>query len=381
MSALGATLAGRGDDLLNTDRRLRAESVEEQPPRREPRAADRATAHPVIRRPVPGVPMELYILTQLPLAAAWAVLTLVHYVCLLYLLFAGMGALADLIPPGDPANALTPAAMHLLHEVMTAPRDMLGKALIPPGAAPISPMDVLLFEGAVLISRKAAASASSEIRRRQYPAPNRLPIAVARTTLPGVIPRPATDPAETPAHDSLAAARQRRTERITAVHDALAQLDAEWLSYEIDLEAYYLTKPVLHDASVPETATYQSALYELRELAGGLGHGSNLAEIAAAERAAETALLAWGTANDHAAAVGLTDRPPTERAALKRLYALTGQLADLATPKPMWPSLIAAITREMNKLANSTIAVSWEHLARVPELEHRNPAALTTRTD
>lgn len=204
---------------------------------------------------------------------------------------------------------------------------------------------------------------------------------MARPPRPGVVPRPAADPAETPAHDRLAAARQRRTERITAVHDALVQLDAEWLSYEIDLEAYYLTKPVLHDASVPETATYQSALYELRELAAGLGDSSTLAEIAAAERAAETALLAWGTANDHAAAVGLNDRPLTERAALKRLYALTGQLADPATPKPMWPSLIAAITREMNKLANSTIAVSWEHLARVPELEHRNPAALTTRTD
>ena len=85
-------------------------------------------------------------------------------------------------------------------------------------------------------------------------------------------------------------------------------------------------------------------------------------------------MMAWGAANDHALAVGLSDRSPTERAALRRLHALTAQLADPSTPKPMWPSLIGAITREMSKLA--TVPASWEHLSRVPALEQRNPVAI-----
>ena len=158
------------------------------------------------------------------------------------------------------------------------------------------------------------------------------------------------------------------------MHDAVAQLDAEWLSYEQDLEAYYLTKPVLRDLGVAETADYRSALYDLRNLAEMLSDSSTATEVDAAERAADAALLAWGAANDHALAVGVSDRSPTERAALRRLHALVGQLADPSTPKVTWSSIVDAISREMGKL--STVPTSWEHLSRVPALEYRNPAAI-----
>lgn len=335
-----------------------------------PRRGQRAAAHPVIRRPVPGAPLDAYILAQLPLAAAWAVLTLAHYVCLLYLLCAGIAALVGLIPPGDPAIPMNLTTWQFSRVVMTAPRDALGEALTVPGGAPPSPADVLMLEVTVLTLRTGVRSASSAIRRR-YPAPNRRPTAVARTTLTGVIPRPTDDPEETPAHDSLAAARQRRAERITAVRAVVAQLDAEWLSYTTDLEAYYLTKPVLRDATAAPTAAYQEALFELRNHADALGAGASAVDIDAAEHAAETALLAWGEANDHAEAAGLWDRSPAERAALKRLHALTGQLADPATPESMWQNLIVKINYQIGLLATSTVAVSWDHLARVPALEQR----------
>lgn len=168
--------------------------------------------------------------------------------------------------------------------------------------------------------------------------------------------------------------RERNNKRIAEVRAALAQLDAEWLAYEQDLEAYYLTKPVLRDLNVPETAAYRAALYDLRDQAETLTDSASAREITAAEHAAEVALLAWGAANDHAAAIGVSDRSPTERAALRRLHALVSQLAHPSTPKPMWTSITEAITREMTKL--TTVPTSWNHLLRLPALEHRNLAAI-----
>ncbi|MBE5477783.1 hypothetical protein E3G68_005116 [Mycobacteroides abscessus] len=169
----------------------------------------------------------------------------------------------------------------------------------------------------------------------------------------------------------------RNKKRIAEVHAALVQLDAEWLAYEQDLEAYYLTKPVLRDLNVPETAAYRAALFDLREHADALTDSASTREISAAEQAAEVALLAWGAANAHAAAVGVSDRSPTERAALRRLHALVSQLAHPSTPKPMWTSITDAITREMTKL--TTVPTSWNHLLRLPALEHRNPPVLDNR--
>lgn len=211
-----------------------------------------------------------------------------------------------------------------------------------------------LAAGAFLCRQVVRAVSSSRAPRRSL----RVPRAVALA----------------PAIDNLAASRQKRAARVAGVQAALAQLDAEWLSYEMDLNAYYLAKPLLRDPAVAQTAAYRSALYELRTLAERLGKSSTDAELNEAEQAAEAALMAWGEANDHALAIGLSDRSPTERAALRRLHALTAQLADPSTPKLMWPSLIGAITREMSKL--TTVPASWDHLSRVPALEQRNPAAI-----
>lgn len=221
----------------------------------------------------------------------------------------------------------------------------------PPGPASAA----TLAAGAFLCRQVVRAVSSSRAPRR----PLRVPRAVALA--------PEID------MDDLVESRQKRATRIAGVQAVLAQLDAEWLSYEMDLDAYYLTKPLLCDPEVAQTAAYRSALYELRALAERLGKSSTDAELDGAEQAAEAALMAWGAANDHALATGLSDRSPTERAALRRLHALTAQLADPSTPKPVWPRLIRAITREMNKL--TTVPASWEHLSRVPALEQRNPAA------
>lgn len=203
------------------------------------------------------------------------------------------------------------------------------------------------------------------------PPPRRRPV---RSPAKAVAVAPVTRAPRTPSADDLVRARDKRVARVVGVQAALKQLDAEWLSYEMDLDAYYLTKPLLRDPEVAKTAAYQAALYELRTLAGALHEDSSDAEIDTAEQAADAALLAWGEANDHALAVGVSDRSPTERAALRRLHALTGQLADPSTPEPMCRSLIEAISREMAKL--TTVPASWEHLSRVPALEHRNPAAI-----
>lgn len=165
--------------------------------------------------------------------------------------------------------------------------------------------------------------------------------------------------------------RAARAARIAAVHGAVCRLDSEWLEYEQDLQAYYLTKPLLRDAAVPQTSEYQDALFALRDLADALTPASDEHQISTAEDAAETALLAWGAANDYAARIGISDRSFTERVALRRLHTLVGQLIDPGTPKQMWPTITAAISREMQKL--TTIATSWEHINRLPALG-RHPA-------
>lgn len=264
---------------------------------------------------------------------------------------------------------LDPGASPLLHDPITwlhhwevVMRDQVGGVYAGIVGHPASADAAAVTAGVSFVGRQVA-SAFTPPPRRRVPVPAKA-VAVAPVTR---VPR-------TPSADDLVRARDKRVARVVGVQAALMQLDAEWLSYEMDLDAYYLTKPLLRDPEVAETAAYQAALYELRTLAESLGESCTAAQLDAAEQAADAALLAWGEANDHALAVGVSDRSPTERAALRRLHALTGQLADPSTPEPMCRSLIEAISREMAKL--TTVPASWEHLSRVPALEHRNPAAI-----
>lgn len=170
-----------------------------------------------------------------------------------------------------------------------------------------------------------------------------------------------------PAVEDLDRKRRERSHRISGVREALTQLDSDWLAYEIDTEAYYLTKPVLRDVQVPQTRAYRDALYQLRELGDALTDNATDQQIIAAEMAADRALAAWDDANDHALAVGVNDRSPVEQRALRRLHALVGQLTAPSTPDAMWPQLIDAIDAQMAKL--KTVPVTWSHIAQLPAIE------------
>ncbi|WP_157931680.1 hypothetical protein [Mycobacteroides abscessus] len=158
-----------------------------------------------------------------------------------------------------------------------------------------------------------------------------------------------------------------RERRIAEVHAAVTHLDAEWLAYTLDTNAYFLAKPILRDPSVPQTAAYLDALYELRELANQLESTAEETQIAAAHDAADRALYAWEAANDHAAEVGVSDRSPIERAALRRLPKLIARLADPGTARAEWGLIKAAIDNELAHLV--TVPAKWEHIAKLPEIE------------
>ncbi|MCX8559198.1 hypothetical protein OS121_29570 [Mycolicibacterium mucogenicum] len=270
-------------------------------------------------------------------------------------------------PASQGGNILDPASITRdvntqiiasLHNLVAIPRDAAGYAITGGTTPHPDPLVALGIAMTAVTFRQGLRSATAR----------RLRNAMAAT---------ADTPPELP--PNIPAASDTREHRIATVHAVIAQLDAEWFSYETDLEAYYLTRPSLRDPEVTQTAAYLAAVYDLREHADGLTDDSSAQDLDDAEHAAEAALLAWGAANDHAQAVGISDRSPAERAALKRLYALTGQLADPATPEPMCQALSEAITREMDRLAASTVRVSWEHLSRVPALENRIPAAIAQR--
>lgn len=155
--------------------------------------------------------------------------------------------------------------------------------------------------------------------------------------------------------------------RVAGVHAALAQLDQEWMDYERDWHAWTLAQPLLHVPEVPQTAAYNDALYELREITYTLADTASETEIVAGEKAADTALRAWDIAQDHAAAIGIADRSPLEQRTLRRLHHLVGQLADPSTPKPMWQQLITQIDRQLKNL--ETVQISWSQIQLLPALE------------
>lgn len=53
--------------------------------------------------------------------------------------------------------------------------------------------------------------------------------------------------------------------------------------------------------------------------------------------------------------------------AKRRLYGLVSQLNDRSTPKAMWPQLITAITRTMDKL--TTVPFTLDYIAGLPVIE------------
>lgn len=158
-----------------------------------------------------------------------------------------------------------------------------------------------------------------------------------------------------------------RRRRIAEVHAAVAELDAEWLDYQLDLHAWFLAKPQLRNLNDPVTKAYRQAEADLRDRADDLTDNSTDQQITDAQEAARLALKAWDTANRHAMKIGVSTLSPTEEAALHRLHGLVGQLNDRATPKAMWPQLINAITRTMDKL--TTVPCTLADIAKLPVIE------------
>lgn len=158
--------------------------------------------------------------------------------------------------------------------------------------------------------------------------------------------------------------RPNRAQRIAEVHAAVDELDQEWLEYKLDLHAWFLAKPQLRNRRDPVITAYREAYATLRDKAEELTDAATEDQIAAAQHAARTALKAWGDANTHALALGVSNLSPSEEAALSRLHGLVSQLNDRATPKAMWPQLIDAITRSMAKL--TTVPFALGDLATLP---------------
>lgn len=165
---------------------------------------------------------------------------------------------------GDPASVL--AAW--VGEVLAQLRDACGHLAAlggTPSPLTAAAVGVGALVGANVLRTAPRALNRSRVDRDLSPAQDAMNWSLTEQAM---MRRPAT--AGGPLADGTATARDR-ARRISGVHDAVAQLDAEWLAYEQDLEAYYLTKPVLRDLGVAETAAYRSALYDLRNLAEMLG--------------------------------------------------------------------------------------------------------------
>lgn len=191
--------------------------------------------------------------------------------------------------------------------------------------------------------------------------------------MPTVPARPAPEPAASArgadqpsvaGDDDLA---RRRADAARALEDLLAA----WGHYKLDTEAWYLTKPLLHDTTgtVATTVAYNTAMADLTEAVEALHGDSPASDIDHALDLADRAWAAWYDANAHAAAVGLDDRSPTERAALQRLNKLVTRLTHSRADDPDLAAVKRDITLCLDRI--HTISVSWADIAGLPALDQR----------
>lgn len=157
------------------------------------------------------------------------------------------------------------------------------------------------------------------------------------------------------------------TSRIAAVREALSHLESDWLSYEMDLEAYYLTKPLLRDMNDPVIHEYHHLMSELRDTEASLGRNSREQDVVRAEKLVDKTLSAWNAADLHAIKEGTGTLSAVERAALRKMHAMISQLMSSGTPEAMYDVLVSAIRKESAKLVRT--AVSWAAVANIPALK------------
>lgn len=137
----------------------------------------------------------------------------------------------------------------------------------------------------------------------------------------------------------------------------------------MDGEAWYFTKPLLHDitGTVATTVAYNEARTDLIAAVDDLSPHSAQSQIDAAASIADTAWKTWHDANDYAARMGLGDRTPTEHAALERLGKLVERLTRSAAVDPELPMIKRGIQDCLDKI--TTVSVSWADIASLPEIE------------
>ncbi|MCT7371877.1 hypothetical protein A7R75_23025 [Mycolicibacterium llatzerense] len=161
--------------------------------------------------------------------------------------------------------------------------------------------------------------------------------------------------------------------RLTAadIYQTRDDLLAQWGAYRLDIEAWYITKPLLHDTTgtVTTTVAYQRALQDLITAVDNLSADPQQSQIDDAGRLADIAWAAWHDADDYASRVGLGDRSPTERAALQRLGKLVERLTRSAAADPELPNIKRAIQECLDKI--TTVSASWADIAALPAIESR----------
>ena len=160
---------------------------------------------------------------------------------------------------------------------------------------------------------------------------------------------------------------RRRADAARSLDDLLAA----WGHYKLDTEAWYLTKPLLHDTTgtVATTVAYTSAMTDLAAAVDALGEHSTANDVDHTLALADRAWAAWHDANDHAAAVGLDDRSPTERAALQRLNKLVTRLTRSSADDPELAAVKRDITACLDRI--HTVSVSWADIAALPALDQQ----------
>lgn len=163
------------------------------------------------------------------------------------------------------------------------------------------------------------------------------------------------------------AAKLPREKIVAGVRAALAQLDSEWLAYELDTEAYYLIKPVLRDHEDAVIREYHDAMYTLREACDDLDASDTPQRVKHASELADKTLRAWDATNRHALKAGVSTLSPVERAALRRIHAMVSQLTDSATPRAMVSTLLNRMKDEIGKLERTP--VPWTSVENLPAIQ------------
>ncbi|SHU70478.1 Uncharacterised protein [Mycobacteroides abscessus subsp. abscessus] len=160
-----------------------------------------------------------------------------------------------------------------------------------------------------------------------------------------------------------------RRATVDDVAQSLKDLLEAWAHYKMDREAWYFTKPLLHDitGTIATTVAYNEALTDLIAAVDDLSPHSAQSQIDAAASIADTAWKTWHDANDYAARMGLGDRTPTERAALERLGKLVERLTRSAAVDPELPMIKRGIQDCLDKI--TTVSVGWADIASLPEIE------------